>query len=331
MMLPLMEVLYVPLFVGALGVAWYVEAGVPTLVAFLLLLYRLQPHIKGVDQDRVRLAGLASSVADVAAVMADAGGPAPTGGRPFAGLERDIAFEGVSFRYAQSSRSALDGVTARIRRGEVTALVGASGSGKSTMINLLYRFYDPEAGRILVDGVPLTDLDLAAWRGRLALAGQDAELFAGSIHDNIAYGRPQASRAEVEEAARLADAEAFIAALPEGYDTPIGSRGMKLSGGQRQRIGLARALLRRPDVLVLDEATNALDGISEQSIQEVLGLLAGATTIIIIAHRLSTIRHADHVIVLEGGRLAEDGPPPTLVAAGGVFARLYDLKAVGGV
>lgn len=329
---PPLEVLYAILFIGVALLAWSLEVGVPTLLAFLLLLYRLQPHVKGIDHDRVHLATLSGAVRDVFALLDRSNKPYLTSGTsPFATLRSSIEFRGVSFSYGdpkEETRPALRDVSLRIRSGEVTAIVGGSGAGKSTIVNLLYRFYDADKGDILIDGRPLAELDLISWRSALAVAGQDAELMTGTVLENIAYGRPKAGRDEVIEAARRADAHAFIEALPKGYETRVGERGLLLSGGERQRLGLARALLRNPKILILDEATNAIDSLSEAYIQSTLERLHGQMTIIVIAHRLSTTRNADQVVVLTEGHVVEAGPPCDLIRAGGLYARLYELQAL---
>jgi ATP-binding cassette, subfamily B, bacterial MsbA len=327
---PIIEIMYVPLFLSAVIAAWYVEVGLPTLIAFLLLLYRMQPHIKGLDRNRVDLMAAAASVAAVARFLDTRDKPyTRSGSQPFGGLQRDIVLDRVSFRYPGTAAGAraLDDVSMRIIKGEVLAIVGGTGAGKSTLVNLLCRFYEPECGRILVDGRPLEDLDLLDWRNRLAIAGQDADLVSGTVRENIFFGQPDASEAEIVAAARWADAHAFIEALPDGYDTLVGQRGLRLSGGQRQRIGLARAFLRQPDMLILDEATNALDSLSETAILEMLASQGEQRpTTIVIAHRLSTIRDADYVIVMSEGRVVEQGRPRDLFDAEGMFTRLCELQ-----
>jgi ABC-type multidrug transport system fused ATPase/permease subunit len=323
---PLVEFLYTPLLIVAVLVAVRSGVALPTLIAFLLLVYRLQPHARNLEHNRVLLAGSAAAVAAVKELYEQDGATRiHSGTRPFAGLAEMVRFDRVGFRYREDRAEVLREVSLEIHRGEVTALVGESGAGKSTIINLLLRFHDPSAGAILVDGVPLAELDLAAWRSRIAIAGQDAELMTGSIADNIGFGLPegQADRAAIIEAAQQADAAGFIATLPQGYDTQVGAGGLSLSGGQRQRISLARALLRRPDILLLDEATNALDGLSETAVQQALARLGGRTAVVVVAHRLSTIQHADRVVVLEAGQVVEQGRPAVLARAGGAFARLY--------
>jgi subfamily B ATP-binding cassette protein MsbA len=220
---------------------------------------------------------------------------------------------------------AVSDLSFRIPKGAVFAIVGGSGAGKSTVIGLLCRLYDPQAGAIRVDGTPLAHLDLRSWRGRLAFAGQDGELLEGTVRENILYGAPSASDAEVIAAARQAHAHDFITELPQGYDTLLSPRGMNLSGGQRQRIALARALIRKPELLILDEATNAVDNVTELAIQETVEQLAGRCTMLIVAHRLGTIRRADHVLVMAGGRIIEQGQPGELLARGGEFLKLHEL------
>jgi len=331
---PLVELLYTPLLIGAVLVAVRSGVALPTLVAFLLLVYRLQPHARNLEHNRVLLAGSAAAVASVQELL-DGRGKAfiVTGTLPFPGLRQSVTFERVSFRHGADGPVALQDVCLEIRRGKMVALVGESGAGKSTLLNLLLRFHDPSSGEIRVDGRRLRDLDLRAWRGRIALAGQDAELMSGTVAENIGFGllEGEADREAIVEAARQADADSFIARLRDGYETQVGPGGLSLSGGQRQRISLARALLRQPELLLLDEATNALDGPSEAAVQRALSALSGQATVVVVAHRLSTIRHADEVVVLEGGRVVERGSPDALMRAGGAFARLYarDLSGAG--
>jgi subfamily B ATP-binding cassette protein MsbA len=321
---PLNELLYVPLMFGVIAFGLYQGLGLPTLLAYLLLLYRLQPHLQQLDHLRVELAAMAGPIEDIATILELDDPEAPRSGtRPIAAIERDIRFEDVSFDYGLPTAPSLAGVSLVIPRGAVVALVGPSGAGKSTIVGLLHRFFDPTAGRILVDGVPLAELDLAAWRRRLAFAGQDLELMQGSVRDNIAYGSPAADEAAIREAARLANADGFIRSLPGGYSSEIGARGLTLSGGQRQRLVLARALLRQPDLLILDEATNALDAEAEYVVLDRLHAARGQMTMLVIAHRPQTLRHADLVVVLEAGRVVEAGPPASLMLATDRFGRWW--------
>ena len=243
----------------------------------------------------------------------------------------EIAFDGVRFAYpARPQSPVLDGVTLRIRRGEKVAIVGPSGAGKSTIFHLILRFYDPEAGTITFDDVPLRDVDPAALRRRIALVPQDTAIFAASVADNIRFGRPDASDAEVTRAAELALASEFIGRLPEGFATLIGERGVTLSGGQRQRIAIARAILRDAPLLLLDEATSSLDAESEKFVQTALERLMAERTTLVIAHRLATVLSCDRILVMDEGRIVEEGTHATLAATGGLYARLAKLQFQNG-
>jgi subfamily B ATP-binding cassette protein MsbA len=217
----------------------------------------------------------------------------------------------------------LHGLTARIEAGQIVALVGPSGAGKTTIVNLVPRFYEPQSGAVRLDGIDLRDLPLRALRAAIAIVPQEALLFSGTVTENIRYGRLDATQAEVEAAAREANAEEFVLDLPLGYDTTVGERGMRLSGGQRQRISIARAVLRDPRILILDEATSALDSHSERLIEAALDRLLPGRTTLIIAHRLSTIRRADKILYVDGGRILEAGTHDDLLAQGGHYASLH--------
>jgi len=238
-----------------------------------------------------------------------------------------FGFEGVVFHYpSRPDRAALEEVRFAVSPGETVALVGPSGAGKSTMLQLLLRFHDPQAGRVVMEGVDLRALDPAALRARIALVPQDPVIFGADAFENIRFGRPGASDAEVRAAARAAAADGFIEALPEGYETFLGERGVRLSGGQRQRIAIARAILRDAPVLLLDEATSALDAESEALVQGAIGRLARGRTTLVIAHRLATVRRADRILVLDAGRLVAEGTHEALLREGGLYARLAALQ-----
>jgi ATP-binding cassette subfamily B protein len=328
-------------FTGIVGVlwlgAWDVRAGdmtVGALVQFLIysvmvagavaalseIIGELQ-RAAGATERLVELLDAEDSVTDPADPVAL---PEPVRGR--------VAFEGVRFTYpSRPDVAALDGVDLVVEPGETVALVGPSGAGKTTIIQLLQRFYDPQAGRVTLDGVALTDMARADFRQHLALVPQDPVIFAASARDNIRFGRPDAGEAEVEAAARAAAAHGFVTALPEGYDTWLGERGVMLSGGQKQRIAIARAILRDAPVLLLDEATSALDAESERAVQSAVDTLSETRTTIIVAHRLATVKKADRIVVMQDGRVVATGRHDALVAEGGLYARLARLQFTDGI
>ncbi len=242
---------------------------------------------------------------------------------------REIRFEDVAFAY-EPELPVLRGVDLTVGVGEIVALVGPSGGGKSTLVDLLPRFMDPDRGRVLIDGVDVRSLSLTSLRRLLGIVSQETTVFHDTVHANIAYGDPARwSRAEVEAAARAAHAHEFIVDLPDGYETLLGDRGVRLSGGQRQRIGIARAILRDPPILILDEATSSLDSESERWIQDALHHLFRERTVIVIAHRLSTVREADRILVLEDGRLEDSGSHRELLARDGLYRRLFEGQLEG--
>ena len=241
-----------------------------------------------------------------------------------------VAFEDVHFAYpTRSDRPALHGLSFAVASGERVAIVGPSGAGKSTILQLLLRFYDPQGGVIRVDGVPVLEADPFALRARMALVPQEPTIFGASVMDNIRYGRPDASEDEVRRAAALASADGFIQALPQGYGSMIGERGVTLSGGQRQRLAIARAILKDAPILLLDEATSALDAESERKVQTALDRLMEGRTTLVIAHRLATVRSADRILVMDGGRIVEEGTHEALLNQGGLYARLARLQFTG--
>ena len=238
-----------------------------------------------------------------------------------------VAFNNVHFSYpARPGVSALNGVSFAVAQGETVALVGPSGAGKSTIFNLILRFYDPQLGSIAIDGLSVADVDPQALRSRIALVPQEVLLFDDTILENIRYGRSGASDADVQQAAAAAQADSFIAALPQGYATRLGERGVMLSGGQRQRIALARAVLRDAPILLLDEATSALDAESEAAVQRALGRIMQNRTTLVIAHRLATVQRASRILVLDNGQIVEEGTHQELLRQGGLYARLADLQ-----
>ena len=246
-------------------------------------------------------------------------------GDEVARFDREIVFDRVSFRYGDGDL-VLREVSFGLGKGRVVALVGPSGAGKTTVADLLPRFHDPSMGQVLMDGVPLTRIGRRSLRALMGVVSQDTVLLNDTVRGNIAYGSPGATAAQVEAAAEAANAAAFIAELPHGYDTMLGERGTRLSGGQRQRIAIARALLRDPPILILDEATSALDTESERLVQQAIERLMRERTVLVIAHRLATVRDADEIVVLDAGRIVQRGSHEELLQAGGLYRRLYDLQ-----
>jgi ATP-binding cassette, subfamily B, bacterial MsbA len=327
---PVYEILAGGLLVYVLFTTLQTPSGLAPLLVFIFVLYRLQPKIKELDEQRVKLSSLSASVEDVMSLLDCTASPYPVcGSIPIKGLKRGICFDRVFFHYGNSERPALNDVSIFIPAGKTTALVGPSGAGKSTLVKLILKLYDPTAGEILVDDYSLKDLDLSLWRSHIALVSQDVYLFDATVKENIAYGRLDASTEEIVEAARRADAHGFISRLPDGYETEVGERGVRLSGGQQQRIAMARAFLRRPEILILDEPTSVLDTISEHLIQDALERLMQHCTVIIIAHRLSTIKRADHIIVLDEGHICEEGDLQDLLQRRGLFAKLHEMQFPG--
>jgi ATP-binding cassette subfamily B protein len=272
-----------------------------------------------------RAAAAADRLAEVLAVRPSIAIPAKAIPLPVA--EGRVAFRDVSFRYpSRPETSALDGFSLEVAPGETVALVGPSGAGKTTVLSLLLRFYDPQGGAILLDGVDIAQAAPEAVRGRIGLVPQDPVIFSATVADNIRYGRPDATEAAVRAAAEAASAAGFIAALPEGLETHLGARGVTLSGGQRQRVAIARAILRDAPVLLLDEATSALDAESEHAVQAALARLSKGRTTLVVAHRLATVRAADRIVVMEAGRVVATGTHEALLAEGGLYARLAALQ-----
>jgi ATP-binding cassette, subfamily B, bacterial MsbA len=310
---PITEVGYLGILcVIVAGVEWWGIGFAGTLGA-VVLLYRLQPHVRELEGNLLYLAQIQPQLRSVRSMMETADKVYPVdGARELAGIRRDIRFEHLSFRYPSGEKDALDDVSFTIPAGATTALIGASGAGKTTVVNLLLRLYAPGSGHILVDGMPLDELRRDQWLGMIGIAGQDVDLVEGTVIDNIRMADDTASEERVVAAARSAGVSDFVEGTIWGYETWIGQEGMRFSGGQRQRIGLARALLRDPGFMILDEAMSALDQALEERIRhEIAGKMAGQTCLL-ITHRIEMIRHADHIVWIENGRVRAEGSPADL-------------------
>jgi ATP-binding cassette subfamily B protein len=327
-------------FAGIVGVMWVgahdVRAGVITpgeLVQFVIYAIMVAAAVGALSEvwgELQRAAGATERLVELLGATDTVRDPDHPVALPRP-LRGEIAFEDVGFAYpTRPGAAVLSGIGLHIRPGETVALVGPSGAGKTTILQLILRFYDPEAGRITLDGIDLRDMARADFRGAMALVPQDPVIFSTSARENIRFGRPDATDAEVEAAARAAAAHDFIARLPEGYATVLGERGMLLSGGQRQRVAIARAILRDAPVLLLDEATSALDAESERAVQAAVERLAEGRTTIVVAHRLATVKRADRIVVLDRGRIVAQGTHDSLVAEGGLYARLARLQFTDG-
>lgn len=306
------------------------DALIPFMVTFIVVLARIIPAVGSANREFINLRANAPSFQTLRELTAAESAPGSVAGRKLPGhLCRSIQFDRVSFAYQGNLHAlALDKVSLLFEKGTTIALVGPSGAGKSTVADLVVRLYEPTEGRILVDGVDLRELDLESWRRRIGFVSQDTFVFNTSIRENIAFGMPDATDEQVIEAARQADAHDFIRALPQGYATVVGDRGLKLSGGERQRIAIARAVLRNPPLLIFDEATSSLDNDSEQRVQQAINRLSKDRTVIMIAHRLSTIVGADKILVLDRGRVAEEGTHAALLERRGLYWKLYSREAV---
>jgi len=331
---PVMEVLAA---FGIMGALWYgghrVIAGAMTpgdFFSFTAALALVYGPVRNLSRTMNTIQQSTSSVERVFDILdtppAIADRP---GARVLTGFASSLSFEGVSFRYPGSPDLTLRDISLDVRRGEVVAFVGMSGAGKSTLIDLVPRFHDVTAGRITVDGHDVRDVTQASLRAQIAVVTQETFLFSDSVHYNIAYGRPGATADEVARAARQAQADEFIRACPEGYATLVGERGVRLSGGQRQRLAIARAFLKDPPILILDEATSDLDAESEFMVQQALTDLMHGRTVLVIAHRLATVRNADRIVVVHEGRIAEVGRHDELLGRDGVYRRLYALQMEG--
>lgn len=302
----------------------------PTILTFILVLFRLMPRIGLLNSLRARLNTMWPVLADsMEFLRKDNKEIIKKGGVEYNKLKDKIEFRDVSLSYVSGERKAVSSINFTIPKGNHVALVGESGSGKSSIMDMLIGLYEPTAGSIIIDGIDQKDLDMDQWRRSIGVVGQDTFLFAAAIRDNIAFAKPDATEEEIVRASRIAHAHDFIIDLENGYDTVLGNRGYRLSGGQCQRLALARAILRDPDVLILDEATSDLDSQSEKFIQDALDSFAKGRTIVSIAHRLSTIMKADLIIVLENGHIVEKGTHDELLLLDGHYSGFWNLQSAG--
>jgi len=304
-----------------------VEAWIGLTVLFIFILLRVAEPLGALNKARVSVASNEPSIRALFDFLQRGDKTfLPDGNIPFISLEDRIVFDKVTFCYDPKEGYVLQEVSLEIPKGKTTAVVGASGSGKSTLVDLLARLHDPQSGRILVDGINLEEFNVRSWRRRTAVVSQDTFLFNDTVRNNIAFGKLDATDEEIVDAAKLANAHEFITEFADGYSTLLGERGVRLSGGQRQRIAIARAILADPQLLIFDEATSALDSEAEREVQRAIEQISKERTVVAIAHRLSTIREADHIVVLDKGRVVEQGRHEELVALGGQYYRFVRLQ-----
>ena len=299
---------------------------VASLLTFVFVLFRLIPALYSINGNLAQISSFQGSLENIKELLQRENKPYLENGKvQFSKLKRAIEFRSVDFGY-DASDLVLHNITLTIEKGQTVALVGASGAGKTTLADLIPRFYDPTQGKVLIDGVDLREFDIDSVRRKMAIVSQDTFIFNTCVRNNIAYGTEEADEQAILKAAQLANALEFIQEMPEGFDTQLGDRGVRLSGGQRQRIAIARALLRDPEILIMDEATSALDSVSERLIQESLEKLSVGRTVIAIAHRLSTIVRADKVVVLEQGRIVEQGTYQELLEQRGKLWKYHQMQ-----
>jgi ABC-type multidrug transport system fused ATPase/permease subunit len=325
---PVTEIGYLAILCFIIGAAGWMQISFAATLASVALLYRLQPHVRELEGNLLYLAQLEPQLRSVHAMLDRTDKEyLPAGDRPISGLRDEIRFENVSFAYRGAREAALQNVSFTIRVGATTALVGPSGAGKTTIVNLLLRLYLPDSGYIRVDKADLQEIRRSEWLGMLAVSGQDIDLIEGTLEDNILMARAEANDAEVAKAARIAGLSEMIEALPDGYENWIGQQGLSLSGGQRQRLGLARAVLRDPQLLILDEAMSALDRGLESDIRAALNRHFAGRTVLLITHRLETVLSADHVICIRQGRVQEEGRPGDLLSnPAGALSQLLNRR-----
>ena len=315
-------------FGGTLILGEHAVIDAPSFMAYMAILYSVIQPIKDLSKAAYGIPkGLASMERIDAILEAENPIREPAQPKPLDGFHDAIRFSGVKFRY-EDGREVLHGIDLEIPKGKTVAIVGASGAGKSTLVDLIPRFYDPVEGSISIDGTDIREVPLQQLRDLMGIVSQDSVLFNDSLYANIAFGKQDATQEEVEAAARIAGAHEFIQEKEDGYRTGVGDRGVKLSGGQRQRISIARAILKNPPILILDEATASLDTESERSVQEALEKLMSGRTTIAIAHRLSTIKNADEIVVMDEGRIVERGRHDELIAQNGYYKKLYEMQAL---
>jgi subfamily B ATP-binding cassette protein MsbA len=330
-LLPLTHITFLGIFLVAVGVFIRVARidmvkVIPFIVAYLYVAKNALTDLSGLQDRRAEAASYLGAFDSYEKFLKETEATREKNGtRQFDGLKEGIRFEDVHFAYT-AGKTVLDGFCLDIPKGKITAIVGSSGIGKTTIINLLLGFYEIPAGRITVDGADLKEIDLHSWRAKIGVVSQDVFVFNASARENIAYGRPNASDEEVRAASRVAGISGYLEGLPEGYNTLLGERGVKVSGGQRQRISIARAVIQDPEMLILDEATSHLDSETEREIQSAIDGLTRNRTVIIVAHRLSTIHSADKIVVLDKGRIVEDGTHKELMARGGAYRKLYETQ-----